>query len=89
MDYENMRVVCSNCGCKLSSKKITFKHGKGVKMQMLRHECKCGVKNCRTLGEIECKPKPWSKKRPMVKHEQWKTTCGVGKCPKGKSKAMR
>ena len=25
----------------------------------------------------------------MVKHEQWKTTWGVPKCPKGKSRAMR
>ena len=84
-----MRVVSSNCGSKLSSKRITFKRGEGVKMQMLRYECKCGVKDCRTLGEIECKPKPWSKRKPMVKREQWKMTQDVAKGPKGKSKAMR
>ena len=84
-----MRVVCSNCGSKLSSKRITFKRGKGVKMQMLKYECKCGVKDCRTLGEIECKPKPWSKRKATVKREQWETTWSVPKCPKGKSKRMR
>ena len=72
MDCGN--VTCSNCRSKLSSKRITFKCGKGVKMQMLRYECKCGVKDCRTLGETECKPKPWIKRKPMVKREQWKTT---------------
>ena len=35
-----------------STKKFLL-FGKGVKMQMLRYECKCGVKDCRTLGEIE------------------------------------
>ena len=86
-----MRVVCSNRESKLSSKKITFKLGKEVvKMQMLRYECKCGVKDCRTLGEIECKPKPWIKRKPMVKREQkggmrW----GAPKCPKEGSKSMR
>ena len=69
-----MRVVCSNCESKLSSKRITFKCGKGVKKQMLRYEHKCGVKDRRTLGEIECKPKPWSRRKPMVKREQWKMT---------------
>ena len=51
MDYGN--VACSNCESKLSSKRITFKRGDGVKMQMLRYECKCGVKDCKPLGEIE------------------------------------
>ena len=84
-----MRVVCSNCESKLSSKRITFKRGKGVKMQMLRYECKCGVKDCRTLSEIECKPKPWIKRKPMVKCEQWKVTWGAPKCPNGGSETMR
>ena len=90
MDYKNMRVVCSNCESKLSSKRITFKCGKGVKTQMLRYECKCGVKDCKTLGEIKYKPKPWTKRKPMVKREQ---KCGMRwgfpKCPKGGSKTMR
>ena len=87
MDYGN--VACSNCGSKPSSKGITFKCGETVKIQMLRYECNRGVKDCRTLGEIECKPKPWSKRKPMVKREQWKTTWGVPKCSKGKSKTMK
>ena len=45
-----MRVVCSNCGSKLSSKRITFKRGKGVKMQMLPYECKCGGGGLKTVG---------------------------------------
>ena len=55
-----MRMACLNCGSKLSSKRITFKRSKGVKMQILRNECKCGFKDCRPLGEIKCKPKPWT-----------------------------
>ena len=76
-----MRVVCSNYGSKLSSKRITFRRGKGVKMQMLRYECKCGVKGCRTLGEIECKPEPWIERKPMVKrdHRQWEMTWNFAK----------
>ena len=62
-----MRVVCLNCGFKLSSKRITLKRGKGVKMQMLRYEFECGFKDHKPLGEIECKPKPISKRKPMSK----------------------
>ena len=46
-------------------------------------------KDCKALGEIEHKPKPWTKRKPIVKREQWKTTWGVPKRSKGKSKAIR